>query len=231
MSRDEIARAAGVSFNYYTRIEQGRVVPTTAVLDAIAKALALGDVEYEYLLHLAYPRRAGQKSVAQPARSTVHLLDSLDAHPAFLLTRFYDVLVANTAARSLFSPETVPGNLFRWLLTSPSATRVVANRSALIPRLVADARYRRARWLDDPHGPQVLSGLHQESGEFRRAWGLHRVDRLDADLIALRDGRRLTRFQFRMMELEGESQRLLILYGNSGTTPRGATVPELLPEP
>src|SRR5277367_3161512 len=108
LRREELAMLAGVSVDYYVRLEQGRdLTPSEAVLEALARALRLGDTERAHLFALARPRRTpfaprdtGGNATVRP--SVQMLIDGLD-QPAFVMGRRMDILATNRMARALLT--------------------------------------------------------------------------------------------------------------------------------
>jgi transcriptional regulator with XRE-family HTH domain len=183
LRREEVALLAGVSTDYYTRLEQGRrITPSAAVLDAIARALDLGDTGRAHLGRLvgASPtRRRSSRPVQRVRPGLYQLLDSLDGTPAMILGRRTDVLATNRAARVLFADfDAMPPrerNYARWMFTSEQARNLFADWSVQARTAVENLR------LDfggDPHDPAVIElvdELSAASAEFRMWWAKHRV--------------------------------------------------------
>ncbi|MDW5611770.1 MULTISPECIES: helix-turn-helix domain-containing protein [Mycolicibacterium] len=183
LRREEVALLAGVSTDYYTRLEQGRrITPSAAVLDAIARALNLGDTGRAHLGRLvgASPtRRRSSRPVQRVRPGLYQLLDSLDGTPAMILGRRTDVLATNRAARVLFADfDAMPPrerNYARWMFTSEQARNLFADWSVQARTAVENLR------LDfggDPHDPAVIElvdKLYAASAEFRMWWAEHRV--------------------------------------------------------
>ncbi|QZT62457.1 helix-turn-helix domain-containing protein [Mycolicibacterium austroafricanum] len=183
LRREEVALLAGVSTDYYTRLEQGRrITPSAAVLDAIARALNLGDTGRAHLGRLvgASPtRRRSSRPVQRVRPGLYQLLDSLDGTPAMILGRRTDVLATNRAARVLFADfDAMPPrerNYARWMFTSEQARNLFADWSVQARTAVENLR------LDfggDPHDPAVIElvdELYAASAEFRMWWAEHRV--------------------------------------------------------
>lgn len=183
LRREEVALLAGVSTDYYTRLEQGRrITPSAAVLDAIARALDLGDTGRAHLGRLvgASPtRRRSSRPVQRVRPGLYQLLDSLDGTPAMILGRRTDVLATNRAARVLFADfDAMPPrerNYARWMFTSEQARNLFADWSVQARTAVENLR------LDfggDPHDPAVIElvdELSAASAEFRMWWAEHRV--------------------------------------------------------
>ncbi|WND56334.1 helix-turn-helix domain-containing protein [Mycolicibacterium sp. jd] len=161
LRREEVALLAGVSTDYYARLEQGRrITPSAAVLDAIARALDLGDTGRAHLGRLvgASPtRRRSSRPVQRVRPGLYQLLDSLDGTPAMILGRRTDVLATNRAARVLFADfDAMPPrerNYARWMFTSEQARNLFVDWSIQARTAVENLR------LDfggDPHDPAVI---------------------------------------------------------------------------
>lgn len=129
LRREEVARLAGVSTDYYTRLEQGRpITPSVAVLDAIARALNLdgaGRAHLEHLVGAVSFRRRSPQSVQRVRPGLHQLLDSLDGSPAMILGAHTDVLAINRAARALIADfeamRPQDRNYARWMFFAPEA--------------------------------------------------------------------------------------------------------------
>ena len=136
LRREEVAGLAGISPDYYLRIEQGRDVnPSVQVLESLAQALRLTSPEREHLLLLAGHRdesSAPDRVDAVPV-GVSELLDAIEPLPAFAQNRFMDVLAANVSARKL-SPAMRPGtNLIEQAFLN-DGTRPSTRTGRLSPR-------------------------------------------------------------------------------------------------
>jgi transcriptional regulator with XRE-family HTH domain len=107
LRREEVALLAGVSVDYYTRLERGNAAGVSeSVLDALARALQLDDVERAHLFHLARaahgsaPRRRAQQRIRP---SVQRMLDAVTAIPAFVRNERLDILAANRLGRAFYS--------------------------------------------------------------------------------------------------------------------------------
>jgi DNA-binding XRE family transcriptional regulator len=182
LRREELAQLAGVSVDYYVRLEQGRSVnPSEQVLDALARALRLGDAERAHLFALAKPS-ASRRRPAPPQRvrpGVVRLMDSLVHQPAFVLGRRMDVLASNALARALLTDFDVlpPGerNMIRWLFCDESARLLFPDWPELAAELVGVLRVDAGRHPDDPQLSKLVGDLAVQSDEFRRWWAAHPV--------------------------------------------------------
>ena len=111
LRREEVAMLAGISAEYYLRLEQGRErQPSDQVLEGLAGALQLGDDATQYMRNLARPaprrRRRASAEKVEPGLQT--LIDSWHLTPAYVQSRHMTVLIANPMARAL-SPYFAPG--------------------------------------------------------------------------------------------------------------------------
>ena len=183
LRREELALLAGVSVDYYTRLEQGRDLNvSTEVLDAIADALRLDDVERSHLRHLAQPTRQARRAAAPPrqqVRSGVRqLLDSLST-PGFVIGRRSDVLATNRLARALltdFDALPVPQrNLVRWLCTDPAARELLLDWEEVAADAVAALHRQVGKDACDPVIAALVGELSVVSEEFARWWASQRV--------------------------------------------------------
>ena len=174
LRREELAVLAGISTEYYTRLEQGRDRnPSERVLDALARALALDGAAAAHLRELGDPRRREPRSPELVRPSVVRLLASWEHTPAFVQGRYLDVLAANRLASAL-SPLYTPGtNLLRAALLDPAAEAVDA--SANVRSMVAILRSTVGADLDDPRLAELVNELAARSEVFRRYWSQHDV--------------------------------------------------------
>ncbi|MEU1667797.1 helix-turn-helix transcriptional regulator [Streptomyces sparsogenes] len=186
LRREELAHLAGVSTDYYTRLEQGRHLNVSeAVLDAVARALRLNDTERAYLFELAKPRprRARRRRPLRPqrVRPGVHrMLQMLEGvSPAFVLGRGGDVLAANRLARALITDfDALPyreRNMNRFMFLDPAARELYGEWDKYAAEMVASLRLQAGRHADDPGITELVGELTIKSPEFRRWWADHNV--------------------------------------------------------
>ncbi|WP_329192545.1 MULTISPECIES: helix-turn-helix domain-containing protein [unclassified Streptomyces] len=182
LRREELALLAGVSVDYYTRLEQGRARNVSpAVLDAVADALGLDADERGHLHNLAKPGRAHR----HPGR-TQHVgpelrqaLDALVTVPAYLIGRRLDVLAWNDLARTLIAdfPVLPPGerNMARLVFLDPAAKDLYPDWEAKARDTVSNLRLDAGRHPDDPQLSALVGELSLGSPDFRRLWDDHTV--------------------------------------------------------
>jgi transcriptional regulator with XRE-family HTH domain len=178
LRREEVAMLAGISSDYYLRLEQGRDRnPSIQVLEALARVLRLDQAATDYLLGLATPRPRHRRR--RPRRETVptsirQLLDVLGL-PAFVEGRYFDVLAANSLARSLSPNLQVGQNRLRAVFLDPAEKALYPDWDHATARLVAGFRESVGTDTDDPRFVQLVGELSLSSERFRRLWARHDV--------------------------------------------------------
>jgi transcriptional regulator with XRE-family HTH domain len=184
LRREEVARLAGVSTDYYTRLEQGRKVSASeSVLNAVARALCLDETGREHLFDLARPPAAPperETARAQRARwSTVQLIESWTDQPAMILGRRRDVLGINALARALiFDFTALPvaeRNYIRWILLDPAARELYRDWETVASEMVGILRMDAGRFPDDRGVSDLVGELAVKSREFPGWWADQRV--------------------------------------------------------
>ncbi|MEU3572820.1 helix-turn-helix transcriptional regulator [Kitasatospora sp. NPDC036755] len=183
LRREELAHLAGVSVDYYTRLEQGRVGnPSDTVLDAVARALRLAPDESGHLHRLARPAaRPRRRPVLrqQPRPSLLHLLDQLHHTPAVVMGHRMDILAWNRAATALFGDYgALPAedrNIARITFLDPASRELYADWPACARENVAFLHLEAGRRPDDPLLAELVGRLCLGSEEFHRMWAEHPV--------------------------------------------------------
>lgn len=184
LRREEVAQLAGVSVDYYIRLEQGRGPSVSdAVLDAIARVLRLDDTEQEYLRTVARPAATRRKSVSGPAPQKVRpglrlLLDTMDKAPAFVLGRRMDVLAWNALGDAVVGFSQMPPakrNMPRQVFLDPHARELYPDWPAVAAETVAYLRLDAGRHPHDRQLATLVGELSLGSENFRRLWADHQV--------------------------------------------------------
>lgn len=180
LRREEVALLAGISADYYLRLERGRDRnPSAQVLQALARVLYLDDVESEYLVSLATPTqrpRRRRRAERVPPRLH-HLLDALDV-PAFVEGRYFDVLASNELAAA-FSPRLTPGhNRLHSLLLDPEERVFHDDWETACADAVAGFRSVIGTDTTDPRAVELVGELTLASARFRNLWARHDVARI-----------------------------------------------------
>lgn len=155
LRKEELAVLAGLSSDYYSRLEQGRQANISdEVLDALARALRLDDTEHAHLRDLAAPTKRRQSSDAEmrqrPDPGLLRLLDTLDHVPVLLLGRRGDVLARNRLLQAVLGRPLEPGTSFvRYLLQDSQAREWIVNWPDFASAMVAGLRREAGRRPDD----------------------------------------------------------------------------------
>jgi transcriptional regulator with XRE-family HTH domain len=193
LRREEIARLADVSTDYYTRLEQGRNIhPSRAVLDSVARALKLDAGEQAHMMDLLEHCAESARSPvpAQGVRPALRqLLEAVGDVPALVLGRRTDVLTGNRLAFLLFAdfPELPPGerNLTRWLILDPRARELFRDWKSVAAEAAGALRVDVGRHPNDAQANQLVGELAVHSEHFRQWWAGHRVATRSAGSVRL----------------------------------------------
>ncbi|WP_045824613.1 helix-turn-helix domain-containing protein [Williamsia herbipolensis] len=177
LRREEIALLAGISADYYLRLEQGRDRnPSTQVVDALAGVLELDTAATAHLHALAgaSPRPPrGRKRVGVPT-GILSLLEVIDL-PAFVESRSFDVLAANPLATAVSPAISVGTNRLRAFLLDPAEKELWDDWAQRARGMVAGFRASVGTEVDDPATTQLVGELSLRSEEFRSLWARHDV--------------------------------------------------------
>jgi transcriptional regulator with XRE-family HTH domain len=233
LRREEVAQRAGISVDYYTRIEQGRAPAISdAVLDAVARALRLTEHEHTYLRNITLPHRRGGACADVPrprVRPQVQeLLDAMgETVPAMVIGPATDILAWNRlAAQVQFDYDALPEselNSARLLFTHPEARTRYPDWAEIIEDTVANLRAEIGRSPDQPRLHRVIWELRAVSPEFRELWerqsvrvrnsGVKRINHPEVGELVL---------TFEAFELPADPEQRLCTY----TAPKGSLTEE-----
>ncbi|WP_328500399.1 helix-turn-helix transcriptional regulator [Streptomyces sp. NBC_00457] len=192
LRRSEVATLADVSVDYYGKLERGNLAGVSpAVLEAVARALQLDDVERAHLLHLAQAQE-GSDTLARPRRrpggsrralpkSLQWTLDAITAGPACVVNGRLDVVAANQLARAFFSDlyndGVKPPNMARFQFLDPAARRFYPDWDLIADMTVDVLRIEAGRNPHDKDLHDLVGELSTRSDAFRTRWGSHNVRR------------------------------------------------------
>ena len=226
LRREEVAMLAGVSVDYYTKLERGNFGSVSeGVLEALVRALQLDEPEREHLFHLANAtatiRPGGHREASQLVRQSVQrVVDSLADAPAFVRNNRRDLLASNALGRALYSPiyEGVepgqPVNTVRFLFDDPKARVFFRDWNKAAADVVANLRTEVGR---DPHDrllQELVGDLLAGGSEFSALWASHDVRYHDTGFKSLHHPEigdvDLT---FETMDLPADPGQALIVYG------------------
>ncbi|MFF2923959.1 helix-turn-helix domain-containing protein [Streptomyces celluloflavus] len=182
LRREEVAVLAGVSADYYARLEQGRERhPSGQVVDALARALHLDSDACWHAYRLAGLVPSAQAPALDEECVAPELLRLMDAFPAavaYVVNRRLDVLASNALADALLSPLADPRGMVRSLFCDPAARDLFADWHTVARDTVATLRLAYGHDRHDSRMAALIGGLLAESGEFAALWNHQDVARL-----------------------------------------------------
>lgn len=195
LRREEVSTAAGISVDYYTRLEQGREThPSDAVLDALARVLRLGSDAREHLYRL----RGGNAAPVQTTRGDdgvlvermAALVAAVRPNPAYVLDRLSDMVAANPEGLALYDgfADLPPRrrNTCRYLMTDPRAREIFVEWEEIARGAVAHLRAANADNLHDSRLQSLVAELSEQSELFNEWWNEHIVERRRTSIKHLR---------------------------------------------
>jgi transcriptional regulator with XRE-family HTH domain len=227
LRREDVAQLAGVSVDYYVRLEQGRSRHVSdAVLDAVARVLGLEATERERLRDLARPGRgagAVPSGAARQVRPGVRLmLDGMADIPVFVIDHRMDVLAWNALGGAVhgFAPESRNRNMPRRVFLDPDAASFYPDWATVAAETVAYLRLNAGRNPDDKRLTALIGEMCVKSAEFRRLW----ADRLVKEKT---HGTRRIRHSvageldlgYEMLTLPGDPDQTIVVYTASPGSP------------
>jgi transcriptional regulator with XRE-family HTH domain len=185
LRREELATLAGISIDYYTRLERGKETrPSAAVVDALARALQLDDAEHQHLRDLTVrAARYAPRAAPTPSRTVrPHLrllLEAVRPNPAYLVSRSLDFLAHNPGGLALYAgidewPAT-RRNLARYLFLHPAAREIFPDWENQIRGCVARLRALAGTDPDAPDLTQLVGELLLKSPDFAGLWERYEV--------------------------------------------------------
>lgn len=228
LRREEVAMLAGVSVDYYVRMERGNLSGASeGVLDALVSALQLDEAERDHLFTLARSAgsgRARRRRVPTTVRPAVQqVLDAISDAPAWVRNGRHDIVAMNRLGRALYAPVLAdprrPANTSRFVYLDPAAREFFVDWE----RVARDsASYLRLEAGRNPHDPDLIAligELSTRSELFRQRWASH-------DVRLHRSGQKRLRhpvvgrldLNFESMELPSEPGLVLNVYTASAGT-------------
>lgn len=186
LRREEVALLAGVSIDYYVRLERGRLAGASEeVLDAVAGALQLDDAERAHLHDLARaaakrPTRRAKRPRGPLPDSVLRILNSMSDCPAFISNGRLDILATNPLCRALYSPLHTsdtrrPVNIARFQFLNPAGRDFFPHWEEAVNTTVSLLRTEAGRAPGDTELTGLIGELVTRSDEFRTAWAKHNV--------------------------------------------------------
>ena len=244
LRREEVALLAGISVEYYTRLERGNVGGVSdSVLDGVCHALQLDDAERDHLHRLVRAVATLRPSRRTPAlkrvRPTIQRVLDLLPTPAYLRNGRFDILATNDLGRALYSPlyeESDRPNTARFAFLNPAAPEFFLDFDKIQDDAVAYLRAEAGRDPYDKDLQDLIGELSTRSERFRQRWAAHDVryhrtgmKRLHHPLVG-----DLT-LDFEALELPGDEGQRLNIYSAAPHTPAAEALTLLaswtLPQP
>ncbi|WP_405495908.1 helix-turn-helix domain-containing protein [Nocardia sp. NBC_00511] len=213
LRRSELAHLAGISAEYYQRLEQRRAAnPSGEVLDALAVALRLNTVESDHLRTLAHPARGGDTAATAARPELLRMLDLIDKAPALVITDLFDVLAANALAHYVFG-DMAHENMARALFFEPEAREFYREWPEVAAATVAQLRRVAGRYPGDPATQAIVDELASGSVEFAELWRAGDVElrTFGGKLIDHPHSGEL-RFSYENLELPGDPRQRIITF-------------------
>lgn len=219
LRREELAQLAGVSVDYYVRLEQGRLDNVSeSVVDAVARALRLDDTERRHLHNIARPAKLQVRARQRVRPSLQWMLDSMTDAPAYVLGHRTDVIAWNSMACAMLdvdlnalTPE--QRNMARLVFLDDTSRNVWSPWEEKALNTVGGLRMHVGLYPDDPKLTELVGELSAASADFRRLWaaqhvwtephGTLRLDHPAAGEFTL---------AFEALSLPGEPEQCLVTY-------------------
>jgi transcriptional regulator with XRE-family HTH domain len=246
LRREELAAVAGLSIDYYIRLEQGKEInPSGPILDGLARALQLNDEEQSHLYALANraagraPRPSSGSSVVRPGIR--QLLETLRPYPAYVLSRTSDILAVNPEGLALFHGmaewPAQRRNTIRYFYLHPAARELFADWDNAAAQTTAHLRALETGYPDDPALRALIAELRAGCPEFARLWQRHEVRHrrgerkpfrhplvgeftLTTEALYLEDGQRMTIYQAKPGTRDHDAMTLLTMIADAPSLPR-----------
>jgi transcriptional regulator with XRE-family HTH domain len=186
LRREEVALLAGVSIDYYTRLERGNLSGVSdSVLNALAHALQLDEAERAHLFDLAHAANTNTRARRRPAQqqrvrpSVQRVLDAITDAPAYVRNGRRDILAANRLGYALYSEMYLdparPVNVVRFVFLNPRARAFFLDWQTAANDIVAILRTEAGRNPYDQGLSELVGELSVRSAEFATRWATHNV--------------------------------------------------------
>lgn len=230
LRREEVALLAGVSIDYYVRMERGNLAGASdAVLDGIAGALQLDEAERAHLFDLARaaqptPPRRRRAKTSGVTEGIQQVLDAITDAPAWIRNARHDMLAANRMARALYAPLLAdprrPVNNARFVYLDPAARDFFTDWDRAADDIAAMLRSEAGHSPHDKQLIELIGELSTRSEDFRTRWAAHNVrfhrtghKRLRHPVVGTLD------LDFEAMEFPAYPGLTLIVYTAAAGTP------------
>lgn len=185
LRREEAALLAGVSIDYYVRMERGNLASASdSVLEGLARALQLDEAERAHLFDLARsaqpaPVRTRRSAPATVPDSVQQILHAVADAPAWVRNARHDILAVNRLARALYAPVLAdphrPANTARFIYLDPASREFYSDWERSADDIAAMLRSEAGRNPHDRNLVELIGELSTRSEDFRTRWAAHNV--------------------------------------------------------
>ncbi len=230
LRREEVSLLAGVSIDYYVRMERGNLAGASdSVLEGVARALQLDEAETAHLFDLARAAQPVPALQRPPKTSGVtvgvqQILDAITEAPAWVRNARHDLLAANVLARALYAPLLAdprrPANNARFVYLDPASREFFIDWDRAADDIAAMLRSEAGRNPHDKQLIELIGELSTRSEDFRTRWAAHHVrfhrtgqKKLRHPVVGTLD------LDFEAMELPAHPGLTLIVYTAAANTP------------
>ncbi|MFF4978318.1 helix-turn-helix transcriptional regulator [Streptomyces sp. NPDC001083] len=217
LRREELAMLAGISTDYYLRLEQGRDRnPSDQIISSLAGALMLDEEAAEYLRALAVSPPPRRRVRRRPGRVPVGIDQLVRLHldmPSFVHDRYMNVISANSLAEALSPCYRVGTNVLRTTFLNPEVRELYEDWERTAHSLVASVRALASPDLDDPQLAELVGDLSIRSEDFRRLWARHDVRaRTSGTAHLLHPQVGPVSLNFQKLEITGTDRQIIVIY-------------------
>ncbi|WP_255507077.1 helix-turn-helix domain-containing protein [Mycolicibacterium sp. 018/SC-01/001] len=218
LRREELALLAGLSTDYYRRLEQGREHrPSHQVLQALARALRLDAHATAYLISLVHPAPgavpAHGATGATVSEGVQLLLDSAVRVPAYVVDVGMNILAINAPARAMYSGFGDTDNLARMVFCDPAASDFYTRWREVAAQVVGNLRSGLTRFPDDDRVADVVEEISAQSSVFAELWATHHVrPRTSEDKVFRHPRVGELHLHFEALEVAGAPDQRLFIY-------------------
>jgi len=234
LRRAEVAQLAGLSTEYYVRLEQGRADhPSQSVLEAFARALQLGTAERNHLFDIARHRRSLSPCRTDSPRPALgHVVGGITQFPALIVNRSLDVLAWNPLASCLIADfaELPPAhrNLARHVFLDPRALSLHVDWETAALDSVGMLRMATSRPPVDDALLELIDELSSSSPDFRRLWTTHHVHEKTHGIKLFRhEDVGLLELQYETFLVAGHEHHMMVVYSAEPDSPTSRSLQRL----
>jgi transcriptional regulator with XRE-family HTH domain len=233
LRKEEAALLAGISTDHYSRLEQGRQSRVSDdVVNALARALRLSEVEHRHLRDLAAPasgRGAGWSAPQRPEPGMLRVMTGLDHLPTLLLGRRAEVLARNASLAEVLGHDMTPGTSFaRYLFTDPAARDRITNWADFAATTIGTLRLELGKHRGDRALTTLIDDLRAADPQVAQWWSEYGVaDRTSQVKRIAHPAAGLLEFHIETVVLPHAPDQRLVVYTTEPDSPTARILPML----